>query len=222
MRLHEESTNSLDIIRVGESEVTQCGSDQAAQEEKENREQPSSPLSSRRARLLPHRQATLHLQKQPKEVSKQRGGTPVFKIPKPLVHHHSTPAPTGDGNLFGFEELDSPLTLSPVSTTPAHSRLSLTQHSHEDCSRLAKPSPYSRLKGTYDIPLKHKTPKRQPGQRRVKRKVCSSLTVVQPHIAGYCVWRFTLPFSLQSDEDQWADKLNAQFTEIEEFELAVE
>ena len=177
MRLHEESTNSLDIIRVGESEVTQCESDRAAQEEKENREQSSSPLSSRRARLLPHRQATFHLQKLPKEVSK-KGGTPVFKVPKPLVHHHSTPAPAGDRNLFGFEELDSPLTLSPVSTTPAHSRLSTTQHSHEDSSRLAKPSPYSRLKGTYDIPLKHKTPKRQTGQRRGKRKVCSSLTVV--------------------------------------------
>lgn len=172
MRLHEESTNSLDIIRVDESEVAQCESDQAALEEKENREQPSSPLSSRRARLLPHKQATLHLPKLPKEVPKKRG-TPVFKVPKPLVHHHSTPAPTGDRNLFGFEALDSPLTLSPVSTTPAHSRLSIAEHSHKDCSKMAKPSPYSRLRGTYDIPLKHKTPKRQPGQRRGKRKVSS-------------------------------------------------
>lgn len=165
MRLEEESTNSLDIIRVDESEVAQC---EVVQEEKENREQPNSPLSSRKARLLTRKQAAL--QKLPKEVSK-KGRTPVFKVPKPLVHH-STPAPTGDRNLFGFEELDSPLTLSPVSTTPAHSRLSITQHSHEDGSKLTRPSPYSRLKGTYDIPLKHKTPKRQPGQRRGKRKVC--------------------------------------------------
>lgn len=170
MRLEEESTNSLDIIRVDESEVAQCESNQVVQEEKENREQPNSPLSSRRARLLTRKQAAL--QKLPKEVGSKKGRTPVFKIPKPLVHH-STPAPTGDRNLFGFEELDSPLTLSPVSTTPTHSRLSTTQHSHEDGSKLVRPSPYSRLKGTYDIPLKHKTPKRQPGQRRGKRKVCS-------------------------------------------------
>lgn len=38
------------------------------------------------------------------------------------------------------------------------------------------------------------------------------------------MWGFNVAvfIPLQNDEDQWADKLNAQFTEIEQFELAVE
>ena len=80
--------------------------------EKENRELQDSPRSSRRPKLVPQRAAA----KRPA----LKGKSPVFKVPKPL-HGHSTPAGGGaDPRLFGFEELDSPLTLSPVASTPSH------------------------------------------------------------------------------------------------------
>ena len=170
MRLTEESTDTLDIIRVDDSEAAQYEEGETEKLGKENREQPSSPLSSRRPRLVPQKQTR---QKKLRKEPSKKGSTPVFKVPKPLVNH-STPAPSGDRSLFGFEELDSPLTLSPVATTPAHSSISMiAHHSTEEGSKLVKPSPYSRLKGTYDIPFKKKTPKRLPGRKRGKRKVYS-------------------------------------------------
>ena len=168
MRLTEESTDTLDIIRVDDSEAAQYGEGGTEELGKENREQPSSPLSSRRPRLVPQKQKR---EKKLRRRLPEKGSTPVFKVPKPLVNH-STPAPSGDRSLFGFEELDSPLTLSPVATTPIHSSVSMiAHHSTEEVSKLAKPSPYSRLKGTYDIPFKMKTPKRPAGKKREKRKV---------------------------------------------------
>ena len=124
----------------------------------------------------------------PKKLTKlqkqaQRGSSPVFKVPKPLTHH-STPAPSQERNLFGFESLDSPLTLSPVTTTPAGKVPSLSERlspkdkeEEEGGGKVAKPSPYSRLKGTYDIPFKKKTPKRPAVTRR--RKVSDRLQASQ-------------------------------------------
>lgn len=172
MRLTEDSNNSLDVIRVDDSEAAQFREDLAEKVEKENRGQPSSPLSSRRARRVPQKLRTI----QKRQKGNPEKETPVFKVPKPLVNH-STPATTGRRSLFGFEELDSPLTLSPVATTPAHSSLSaatMTQLSLEEGSKLVKPSPYSRLRGTYDIPFRKKTPRRPPGRKREKRKVLCS------------------------------------------------
>ena len=179
MRIAGESSNSLDIIRVDEAEVAQY----EAVAGKENRRHPVSPLSSR-PRPRPIALKRVKLQKPPSKQSngKSRDGTPssVFKVPKPLANH-STPAPSGDRSLFGFEELDSPLTLSPVTTTPAAATrgLSLSMVAQyngslgeeEGGSKSVKPSPYSRLKGTYDIPFKKKTPRRQPGRRRKVRQI---------------------------------------------------
>ena len=148
--------------------------------EKENKRQPRSPLSSRKApRPISKR---TKLQKQQKASADVTSDTHVFKIPKPLTNH-STPAPSGNRSLFGFEELDSPLTLSPVTTaTPVrgHSSLSVAATSIQRASpeestgsKLIKPSPYSRLKGTYDIPFKKKTPKRQLARRK---KVCCGIS----------------------------------------------
>ena len=160
MRVSYESSTSLDIIRVDDSEASKYGEGSGG--EKENMRQPlDSPRSSRRAKLI-HKTAVRE--------KKKAAATPVFKVPKPLVNH-STPAPTEDRNLFGFDELDSPLTLSPVASTPTPAHLATTLQSPETRRRMIKPSPYSRLKGTYDIPLKKKTPKRPPGQKREKRKV---------------------------------------------------
>ena len=153
----DDSSNSLHIIQVDESEHNAVS--------KENRRHPHSPLSSRRPRLLPHKPSKLPKQT---KVLHERDTTPVFKVPRPLAHH-STPAGSGQRTLFGFEELDSPLTLSPVATTPSRSHSSLTvSHgtAEEEASKVTKPSPYSRLKGTYDIPFKKKTPKRPPPRRK--------------------------------------------------------
>lgn len=167
-----DSTNSLDIIKVDESEDVSSGLSEGmrgerAVLEKENRVLQDSPRSSRRPKLRPQRPAV----KKPA----LRGKSPVFKVPKPL-HGHSTPAGGGaDPRLFGFEELDSPLTLSPVASTPSHLPHPSSFQSPER-STLTKPSPYSRLRGTYDIPFKKKTPKRQPGRRKEKRQVCLLVT----------------------------------------------
>lgn len=176
MKLAEEATTytpSLHIIRVDESEHRP--EEEAAT--KENRGHSRSPLSSRRPGLLPHKPSKL--QKQKKSLH-ERGTTPVFKVPQPLTHH-STPATSGDRTLFGFEELDSPLTLSPVATTPSRTRSSLTvsQHKSDDleASKVAKPSPYSRLKGTYDIPFKKKTPKRPLPRSKKVLQMCMTVYV---------------------------------------------
>ena len=156
---------------MDESELAQY---EANDVEKENKRQLVSPLT--RPRLVPQKRKKL--QKPSKQINTSNDSTPlVFKVPKPLANH-STPAPSGDRSLFGFEELDSPLTLSPVTNTPATQGLSLSmvaqysrdeeerEESSSNDTKLVKPSPYSRLKGTYDIPLKKKTPRRQPGRRR--------------------------------------------------------
>ena len=170
MKLAEESSNSLDIIRLDESaEVAQPQCDEE-EEEKENKKS-----------FKPVPRKWTKLQKQTQE-----GSTPVFKVPRPLAHH-STPAPSGD--LFGFEELDSPLTLSPVTTTPAGrgsspAEVGGRQSPEEEGGKVVKPSPYSRLKGTYDIPFKKKTPRR-PAARR--RKVGASSGEVPRDIGSVCV-----------------------------------
>lgn len=156
----------MNIIQVDESEH------KAEKEvEKENRGHQRSPLSSRRPALLPRHHSKLQKQKRPKH---DRDTTPVFKVPRPLAHH-STPAASDSRTLFGFEELDSPLTLSPVTTTPSHT-LPLPTVSREASEEreVTKPSPYSRLKGTYDIPFKKKTPKRLPPRRKKVHVYCYS------------------------------------------------
>ena len=158
---------SLDIIQVDEVEEEKEVGRKGAALGKENTALQDSPRSTRRYELVPHRAA---VKKPP------RGKSPQFKVPKPL-DSHSTPATTTHqtdiSKLFGFEELDSPLTLSPVYGTPTHP----SSLSAAESSELVKPSPYSRLKGTYDIPFK-KTPKKQV--RRKKKKVCAAIAQCFP------------------------------------------
>ena len=116
--------------------------------------------------------------------------SPDFKLPRPTLGH-STPS-SGDTrrqSLFGFAALESPLTLSPVAASP------YIQESHFK-SPEPKParSSYTRLLGTYDIPLRNPTPRRQQ-----KKKQQSS-----------------------GELQAWAKGVNAEFAEVDEFELAVE
>jgi hypothetical protein len=181
VKLTEETSDSLDIIRVEDSAEISPVEPETRGESKEKEKKMTS-------KILPKKRTKLQKQT-------QRGSSPAFKVPKPLAHH-STPAK--DRNLFGFESLDSPLTLSPVTTTPAGRVPSLSERlspkEEEGGGKAAKPSPYSRLRGTYDIPFKKKTPRRPAAQRRKGN----------------------------SGEDRWAAQLNTQFSEIEQFELAVE
>ena len=157
-------TKSLDIIQVDAVEEEKEEERGEATFGKENTALQDLPQSTQKYQLVPHRAAL----KKP-----SRGKSPQFKVPKP-IHLHSTPATathrTDTNSLFGFEELDSPLGLSPVSVIPTHP----SHHSSllaAEGSGLVKSSPYSRLRGTYDIPFKKKTPKKQV--RRKKKKVCA-------------------------------------------------
>ena len=180
-----DDSHSLDIIRVDESEVSlphcDTADDGATQHPgdgrlKENRggerklgkkDIPESPRLSKRSKLA---------SKKRKPMPVTWGKRPAH-LPTPIAGH-STPQTVPERNLFGFEELDSPLTFSPITTTttttPSHSSLTLPSL---DTSHLPKPSPYSHLKGTYDIPLRAKTPKKQPSRKKGKRKVLELLCV---------------------------------------------
>ncbi len=125
--------------------------------------------------------------------------SPEVKVPRPTLGH-STPSsairgkPSRRSSLFGFEEaLDSPLALSPVSSSPYIQAISFRSLE----SKPDKPSPYTRHLGTNDIPLRKPTPKKRCGKRKQ-----------QP--------------SHTSEIDAWAKEMQAAFTEVDDFELAVE
>ena len=156
VKLADESSSSLDIIRVEDTTaVVEEPQEEEREEEGQDKEEKENKMTSK---LLPKKRTKLQKQT-------ERGSTPVFKVPRPLAHHST---PSGDRNLFGFEELDSPLTLSPVTTTPARGTSSLAVSEEGEI----KPSPYSRLRGTYDIPFKKKTPRRPAARRRKVRQCC--------------------------------------------------
>lgn len=92
--------------------------------------------------------------------------SPDFKVPKPALGH-STPSSVPKRiakreSLFGFESLESPLTLSPVAASPYVQETPLRSPE----GGIRRSSSYSKLLGTYDIPLRKPTPK----QRRRKAK----------------------------------------------------
>ena len=99
--------------------------------------------------------------------SKPSLSSPDFKIPKPTLGH-STPS-SADRNairrhsLFGFEALDSPLTLSPVTSTPYLQESPFKSPE----GKITKSSSYSRLIGTYDIPIRKPSPRRQQARRKI-------------------------------------------------------
>ena len=101
--------------------------------------------------------------------SKPSLSSPDIKIPKPTLGH-STPS-SADRNairrhsLFGFEALDSPLTLSPVTSTPY---LQETPFKSPE-GKIAKSSSYSKLIGTYDIPIRKPSPRKQQARRKIAK-----------------------------------------------------
>ena len=92
--------------------------------------------------------------------------SPEFKIPKPTLGQ-STPNTADRGavrrqSLFGFETLESPLTLSPVAATP------FLQESPAKSpeEKITQSSSYNRLVGTYDIPIRKPTPRKQQARKK--------------------------------------------------------
>lgn len=95
--------------------------------------------------------------------------SPEFKIPKPTLGH-STPSIADRGairrqSLFGFETLESPLTLSPVAATPFLQESSLM--SPEE--KITRSSSYNKLVGTYDIPIRKPTPRKHQARRKTRK-----------------------------------------------------
>ncbi len=124
--------------------------------------------------------------------------SPEVKVPTPSLGH-STPSSASRKasqrrpSLFGFEALDSPLTLSPVSASPYIQAASWKSPE----PRADRPSPYTKLLGTNDIPLRMPSPKKHCGKRKEGPNRSSEI-------------------------DAWAKGLQAQFAEVDGYELAVE
>lgn len=139
-----------------------------------------------------------HTFKTPAKRPSRSKSSPELKVPTPSLGH-STPssvsrkASSRRPSLYGFEALDSPLSLSPVSASPY---TQVTPFKSPQ-SKAKEPSPYTKLLGINDIPLKKPTPKRHCGKRKE-----------QPNRS--------------SEIDAWAKELQAEFAKVDEFELVVE
>lgn len=191
-----EESSGLDIVRV-EDCVETCDQQLSEQREAEMETEKSDVFDFRGSQESKSKENRAKRERKPKTSAKltpqrtekvlvPRGrarlqGTPVkraqksnpslsspdFKIPKPTLGH-STPS-SADRNairrhsLFGFEALDSPLTLSPVTSTP-YLQDSPFKSPEE---KITKSSSYSRLIGTYDIPIRKPSPRRQQARRKI-------------------------------------------------------
>ena len=105
---------------------------------------------------------------------------PVATVPSPTLGH-STPAaasgPSGPEtsrlSLYGFDQLESPLLLSPVGSSPFPDLSPLK----EVKGGATKPACSRQLLGTYDIPLKRPTPRHAALKRRAtEHQVCAGLS----------------------------------------------
>lgn len=191
-----EESSGLDIVRV-EDCVETCDQQLSEQREAEMETEKSDVFDFRGSQESKSKENRAKRERKPKTSAKltpqrtekvlvPRGrarlqGTPVkraqksnpslsspdFKIPKPTLGH-STPS-SADRNairrhsLFGFEVLDSPLTLSPVTSTPY---LQDSPFKSPE-GKITKSSSYSRLIGTYDIPIRKPSPRRQQARRKI-------------------------------------------------------
>ena len=84
VKLADESSSSLDIIRVEDTTaVVEEPQEEEREEEGQDKEEKENKMTSK---LLPKKRTKLQKQT-------ERGSTPVFKVPRPLAHHST---PSGD------------------------------------------------------------------------------------------------------------------------------
>ena len=124
-------------------------------------------VSPRKPGFVGKRHKTLQRRKSPS--IRHAITSPVFKLPKPTLGHSTPgdlPAPRRD-SLFGFDVLESPLTLSPVQATsyvetPTKTSPQKPNVSHSSFS--------SKLQGTYDLAVRSKpTPNKKQGRKKSKQ-----------------------------------------------------
>lgn len=95
------------------------------------------------------------------------------KVPNPTLGHSTpsggVPAKSSGLSLFGFEQLESPLLLSPVTCSPKTDCLAADKVEVEEA--VQTPS-VRQHRWIYDIPLRRSTPRRAPNRKKAQQ-VCN-------------------------------------------------